>query len=93
MIFSIHQPRYSVFKLFDTVLFLAAGQNIFVGSPRQIVPYLSAHGGRCEEHNNPADVLLDLLLLRGSHTLHAAYLCSAMLTGLAARIASETAEK
>ncbi|CAF1347038.1 unnamed protein product [Rotaria sordida] len=62
IIFSIHQPRYSIFKLFDKILFLSAGHNIYLGLSNEVLPYFSSYGFNCEEHDNPADFVLDLLI-------------------------------
>ena len=66
--FSIHQHWHSIFKLFDQVPFLASGSTIYFGSPLDILPYFASRGFTCEEHNNPADFVLDLLIQ--SNTLH-----------------------
>lgn len=79
IIFSIHQPRYSIFKLFDTVLFLSGGYNIYLGSPLEVLPHFASLGFTCEEHNNPADFVLDILIESSTHSaneLRAAYLQS-----------------
>jgi ATP-binding cassette subfamily G (WHITE) protein 2 len=85
IIFSIHQPRYSIFKLFDNVLFLSAGQNIYLGPPTDVLPYFASHGFKCEEHDNPADFVLDVLIEssnRSSNKLQTAYLRSAMYSNI-----------
>lgn len=75
IIFSIHQPRYSIFKLFDTILFLSSGHNIYFGPSNEILPYFASNGFKCEEHNNPADFVLDILIEsnNNSHKLATAY--------------------
>ncbi|CAF0933430.1 unnamed protein product [Rotaria sordida] len=81
IIFSIHQPRYSIFKLFDRVLFLFAGHNIYLGPSIDVLSYFASHGYNCEEHNNPADFVLDLLIESNntcSTKLQTAYLHSNM---------------
>ncbi|CAF0723213.1 unnamed protein product [Adineta steineri] len=60
IIFSIHQPRYSIFKLFDTLFLVAAGHCIYHGPANKVLPYFSSIGYVCEEHDNPADFLLDI---------------------------------
>jgi len=60
IIFSIHQPRYSIFKLFDTIFLLAAGRCVYHGPANSILPYFASIGLTCEEHNNPADFILDI---------------------------------
>ena len=60
IIFSIHQPRYSIFKLFDTLFLLAAGRCIYHGSANEVLPYFQSINFQCEEHDNPADFLLDV---------------------------------
>jgi len=81
IIFSIHQPRYSIFKLFDNVLFLSCGYNIYSGSPMEVLPYFASNGYQCEEHDNPADFVLDILIESNncsSNKLQNAYLHSKM---------------
>ena len=60
IIFSIHQPRYSIFKLFDRMYLVGAGRCIYHGRAENALNYFSSIGYHCEEHNNPADFLLDL---------------------------------
>ncbi|CAF1226255.1 unnamed protein product [Rotaria sordida] len=62
IIFSIHQPRYSIFKTFDTVMFMCKGRCIYHGSPRDVVSYFATHGYQCEQYDNPADYALDVLI-------------------------------
>ncbi|UJR24825.1 hypothetical protein I4U23_006199 [Adineta vaga] len=68
IIFSIHQPRYSIFKLFDSVLFLSGGYNIYLGSPLNVLSHFASLGFICEEHNNPADFVLDILIESSNHS-------------------------
>uniref|UniRef100_A0A8C4N898 ABC-type xenobiotic transporter n=1 Tax=Eptatretus burgeri TaxID=7764 RepID=A0A8C4N898_EPTBU len=44
IIFSIHQPRYSIFKLFDSLTLLADGQMIFHGPVQKALSYFSTNG-------------------------------------------------
>jgi ATP-binding cassette subfamily G (WHITE) protein 2 len=60
IIFSIHQPRYSIFKLFDTLFLIAAGHCIYHGPTFDILPFFASVGFTCEEHDNPADFILDV---------------------------------
>jgi ATP-binding cassette, subfamily G (WHITE), member 2 len=62
IVFSIHQPRYSIFKLFDTVLLMSKGRNVYHGSAVDMLPYFNAQGYQCELHDNPADFALDVLI-------------------------------
>lgn len=62
VIFSIHQPRYSIFKLFDTVLLLSSGHPIYLGPSVNILSYFDMYGFKPDEHDNPADFALDLLI-------------------------------
>jgi len=61
IIFSIHQPRYSIFKLFDSLFLIAAGRCVYHGPARDVLPFFSSVGFPCEEHENPADFILDIL--------------------------------
>ncbi|CAF2120683.1 unnamed protein product [Rotaria magnacalcarata] len=65
IIFSIHQPRYSIFKLFDTVMLMCNGRCVYHGSAKGVVPYFSTHDYQCEPYDNPADFALDVLIDMG----------------------------
>ncbi|CAF1956766.1 unnamed protein product [Rotaria magnacalcarata] len=60
IVFSIHQPRYSIFKLFDTLFSLSAGRCTYHGPTDSVLNFFSSVGFSCEEHNNPAEFLLDV---------------------------------
>ncbi|XP_006143313.1 ATP-binding cassette sub-family G member 2 [Tupaia chinensis] len=61
IIFSIHQPRYSIFKLFDSLTLLASGRLMFHGPAQEALGYFSSAGYHCEPYNNPADFFLDVI--------------------------------
>ncbi|XP_013005541.1 broad substrate specificity ATP-binding cassette transporter ABCG2-like isoform X3 [Cavia porcellus] len=61
IIFSIHQPQYSIFKLFDSLTLLTSGKLVFHGPAHQAVDYFTSAGYYCEPYNNPADFILDVL--------------------------------
>lgn len=44
VIFSIHQPRYAIYKLFDRLTLLAAGHTVFHGPAKEALDYFSAIG-------------------------------------------------
>ncbi|CAF1991638.1 unnamed protein product [Rotaria magnacalcarata] len=62
VIFSIHQPRYSIFKIFDTVMFMCKGRCVYHDSAENVVPFFATHGYQCEQYDNPADYALDVLI-------------------------------
>ncbi|CAM4957970.1 unnamed protein product [Rotaria socialis] len=62
IIFSIHQPRYSIFKLFDTITLLSEGEMLYHGPARNVLDYFSHQGYLCEPHDNPADFVIDVLI-------------------------------
>jgi ATP-binding cassette subfamily G (WHITE) protein 2 len=62
IIFSIHQPRYSIFKLFNTVLLMCKGKTMYQGPIDGVVPYFTNLGHHCELQENPADFALDILI-------------------------------
>ncbi|CAF4919808.1 unnamed protein product [Rotaria sp. Silwood1] len=62
IIFSIHQPRYSIFKLFDTVLLMCKGKSIYHGPALAVLSFFNMQGYSCELHDNPADFALDVLI-------------------------------
>ncbi|KAF7252825.1 ATP-binding cassette sub-family G member 2 [Varanus komodoensis] len=61
IIFSIHQPRYSIFKLFDTLTLLADGKLLYHGPADNTLRYFKSLGYVCEPYNNPADFFLDII--------------------------------
>uniref|UniRef100_A0A3Q2QVL6 Broad substrate specificity ATP-binding cassette transporter ABCG2 n=1 Tax=Fundulus heteroclitus TaxID=8078 RepID=A0A3Q2QVL6_FUNHE len=61
IIMSIHQPRYSIYRLFDTLTLLVGGRMVYHGPAPSALDYFSNIGYPCEPHNNPADFFLDVL--------------------------------
>uniref|UniRef100_A0A8C2WK05 Broad substrate specificity ATP-binding cassette transporter ABCG2 n=1 Tax=Cyclopterus lumpus TaxID=8103 RepID=A0A8C2WK05_CYCLU len=61
IIMSIHQPRYSIYRLFDTLTLLVAGKMIYHGPAPDALNYFANIGYLCEPHNNPADFFLDII--------------------------------
>nr|XP_021144741.1 ATP-binding cassette sub-family G member 2 isoform X2 [Columba livia] len=61
IIFSIHQPRYSIFRLFDNLTLLAAGRMLYHGPAQHAIQYFQSIGYECEPYNNPADFFLDII--------------------------------
>ncbi|NXN79038.1 ABCG2 protein, partial [Bombycilla garrulus] len=61
IIFSIHQPRYSIFRLFDSLTLLAAGRVLYHGPAQQAIEYFQSIGYQCEPYNNPTDFFLDVI--------------------------------
>ena len=63
VIFSIHQPRYSIFKLFDNVTLMSRGSILYAGPPGEhMLKYFEDLGQKCETYNNPADHVLDVII-------------------------------
>ncbi|CAF1662100.1 unnamed protein product, partial [Adineta ricciae] len=62
IVFSIHQPRYSIFKLFDRVVVMCKGKIVYNDSPHSILPYFLQQGYKRDENDNPADFALDILI-------------------------------
>ncbi|XP_019382157.1 PREDICTED: ATP-binding cassette sub-family G member 2-like [Gavialis gangeticus] len=61
IIFSIHQPRYSIFRLFDNLTLLATGRMLYHGPAQDAIEYFKSIGYECEPYNNPADFFLDVI--------------------------------
>jgi len=58
----IHQPRYSLFKLFDDVLLLGVGGNtVFMGRSYNCERYFSGLGFEIPPSENPADFYMDVI--------------------------------
>lgn len=60
IVITIHQPRYSIFQLFNSLTLLGKGYMLYHGPVDFVLPYFCEIGYDCEEHVNPADFLLDV---------------------------------
>lgn len=63
---SIHQPRSSIFAMFDDLILLSEGQMLYTGPAKDALPYFEELGHKCPEHYNPAEFLADLISLDAS---------------------------
>ncbi|CAL8086226.1 unnamed protein product [Calicophoron daubneyi] len=62
IVFSIHQPKYSIYRLFDRLTLIANGQIIYHGpAAQEPIEYFRQFGYILEGYNNPADFLIDTL--------------------------------
>eukprot|EP01101_Sappina_pedata_P004816 TRINITY_DN2092_c0_g1_i2.p1 TRINITY_DN2092_c0_g1~~TRINITY_DN2092_c0_g1_i2.p1 ORF type:complete len:648 (-),score=245.09 TRINITY_DN2092_c0_g1_i2:107-2050(-) len=59
---TIHQPRASIFELFDKLLLLSAGKIVYFGETKQAIDYFSELGYSCGSFNNPADFFIDVIV-------------------------------
>eukprot|EP01135_Chromosphaera_perkinsii_P006081 Nk52_evm5s391 gene=Nk52_evmTU5s391 len=62
VIVAIHQPRYGIFRLFDSLTLMHDGSIVYSGDVDHSLAYFSNLGFECETHNNPADFFLDVLV-------------------------------
>ncbi|ELU14850.1 hypothetical protein CAPTEDRAFT_178643 [Capitella teleta] len=62
IVFSIHQPRYSIFRLFDRLMLLSQGKPIYHGPAQEGIDFFQSIGYECEARNNPPDFFLDVIL-------------------------------
>ncbi|KAF7223545.1 broad substrate specificity ATP-binding cassette transporter ABCG2b isoform X1 [Nothobranchius furzeri] len=60
VIFSIHQPRYSIFKLFDHLTLMHKGEIVYAGAADHALEYFTDLGYQIEAFNNPADFFMDI---------------------------------
>ncbi|XP_041497977.1 ATP-binding cassette sub-family G member 3-like isoform X1 [Microtus oregoni] len=61
IIFSINQPQYSIFRLFDSLTLVASGKVMFHGPAQEALEYFKSAGYNYESHNNHADFFLDII--------------------------------
>mmetsp|Transcript_65592 Transcript_65592/g.154260 ORF Transcript_65592/g.154260 Transcript_65592/m.154260 type:complete len:766 (+) Transcript_65592:74-2371(+) len=58
----VHQPRYSLFTLFDEVLLLGlGGKTVYLGPSQGVLPYFTNLSFKMPEHENPADWFMDVI--------------------------------
>ncbi|CAI5983153.1 unnamed protein product [Closterium sp. NIES-65] len=59
---SIHQPRGSVFDMFDDIMVVAGGKLVYSGPAGDTcLEYFKSQGHECPLHSNPAEFLSDLV--------------------------------
>ncbi|KAK0145057.1 ATP-binding cassette sub-family G member 2 [Merluccius polli] len=61
VIFSIHQPRYSIFEQFDQLTLMHKGEVVYTGEADKALEYFSLLGYQIKPFNNPADFFLDII--------------------------------
>lgn len=61
VISTIHQPRSDIYKLFDLILLVSQGEQIYFGKADHMIDYFSSLGYSCPLFTNPADFVLDLI--------------------------------
>lgn len=57
----IHQPRSSIFNMFDKLLLLSEGKTMYMGPASTAVEFFQSIGYICPENFNPSDFFLDIL--------------------------------
>ena len=77
IVFSIHQPRYSIFKLFDRILLMCQGKAIYSGPSNELSTYLDSFPFLHDPLDNPADVALDMLSDTNGNPTVLSNLCNA----------------
>ncbi|KAE8300416.1 ATP-binding cassette sub-family G member 2 [Larimichthys crocea] len=60
VIFSIHQPRYSIFRQFDHLTLMHKGEVVYAGAADHALEYFTNLGYQIEPFNNPADFFMDV---------------------------------
>ena len=57
----IHQPRSSIYNMFDKLLLLSEGRTMFYGKASEAIDHFAFLGFNCPKSFNPADFFLDVL--------------------------------
>ncbi|XP_063738811.1 broad substrate specificity ATP-binding cassette transporter ABCG2b isoform X2 [Eleginops maclovinus] len=60
VIFSIHQPRYSIFRKFDHLTLMHKGEMVYAGAADHTLEYFTHLGYQIESFDNPADFFMDI---------------------------------
>ena len=61
LVATIHQPRSSIFSMFNNLLLLSEGRMMYFGRAREANSYFAELGFGCPDHFNPADFFLDVI--------------------------------
>ena len=60
LVLSIHQPRSSIFQLFDKLVLLSNGKMVYSGDAHKVNEFLKNEGYACPPDYNIADYLIDV---------------------------------
>ncbi|XP_032380953.1 broad substrate specificity ATP-binding cassette transporter ABCG2b [Etheostoma spectabile] len=60
VIFSIHQPRYSIFRQFDHLTLMHKGEVVYAGAADHALEYFTNLGYQIQSFDNPADFFMDI---------------------------------
>lgn len=60
---TIHQPRSSIYQMFDTLMLVSDGRAMYFGPASFATEYFARQGFPCPDTYNPADFFMDLLAL------------------------------
>ncbi|XP_049575981.1 broad substrate specificity ATP-binding cassette transporter ABCG2b isoform X1 [Syngnathus scovelli] len=60
VIFSIHQPRFSIFRRFDHLTLMHKGEVVYAGPAQRTLQYFTDLGYQIESFDNPADFFMDI---------------------------------
>ncbi|XP_073326630.1 broad substrate specificity ATP-binding cassette transporter ABCG2b [Pagrus major] len=71
VIFSIHQPRYSIFRRFDHLTLMHKGEVVYAGAADHALEYFTNLGYQIEPFDNPADFFMDITNGEAKSTLEA----------------------
>ncbi|CAD7696795.1 unnamed protein product [Ostreobium quekettii] len=63
VICSIHQPRSSIFAMFDDLILLCEGRTVYSGPAEKAIDHFATMGLQCPAHYNPAEFLADQISL------------------------------
>ena len=61
VISTIHQPRSSIYKMFDLLLLLSEGRVMYFGPAKEATAWFTTAGFPCPPEFNPADFFLDVV--------------------------------
>ena len=61
VIVAIHQPRSSIFGLFDDLILVSEGGMVYSGPASEAVKHFREQGHECPPNYNPAEFLADLI--------------------------------
>jgi ABC-type multidrug transport system ATPase subunit len=61
VVITVHQPRANIFRMFDNLLVLHKGHQVYYGQAMKSLEYFASLGCPCPNFENPADHILDIL--------------------------------
>ena len=64
VIFTIHQPSSEIFHIFDKLMIIGLGKNIYFGNSNECLSFFSKFNYNCDKNTNPAEFVITMTSIK-----------------------------